>query len=158
MERRLEWSAGGGGDGVGAGRGGDEGEDANDIQVEMVEIVEKEAVITSLSTQIEEQRQLRLQDAKKVEAKAAKIKEWVTNKLKELEDQNAHLREQNAKCNVQLELLRGRLAHISSMHPDKDRDTEVRWFSVTTCFLCLSLILVLNVLVSNSSSFFTNLS
>lgn len=30
------------------------------------------------------QRQLRLQDAKKVEAKAAKIKEWVTNKLKEV--------------------------------------------------------------------------
>ncbi|XP_066982425.1 uncharacterized protein CG43867 isoform X7 [Macrobrachium rosenbergii] len=81
MERRLEWSAGGGGDGGGgAGRGGEEAEDSNDIQVEMVE---KEAVITSLSSQIEEQRQLRLQDAKKVEAKAAKIKEWVTNKLKE---------------------------------------------------------------------------
>ncbi|XP_042227725.1 uncharacterized protein LOC121870050 [Homarus americanus] len=44
-----------------------------------------------------------------------------------LEDQNAHLREQNAKCNVQLELLRGRLAHLSTMHPDKDRDTERLW-------------------------------
>ncbi|XP_069939219.1 uncharacterized protein CG43867 [Cherax quadricarinatus] len=128
MERRLEWSAGGGGgsDGGGSSGGGrSEGvDDMDDLQVEMVE---KEAVITTLSTQVEEQRQLRLQDAKKVEAKAAKIKEWVTNKLKELEDQNAHLREQNAKCNVQLELLRGRLAHLSTMHTDKDRDTERLW-------------------------------
>ncbi|XP_069191623.1 uncharacterized protein CG43867 isoform X4 [Procambarus clarkii] len=125
MERRLEWSAGGGGsDGGGSTGGGDAGDDIDDLQVEMVE---KEAVITTLSTQVEEQRQLRLQDAKKVEAKAAKIKEWVTNKLKELEDQNAHLREQNAKCNVQLELLRGRLAHLSTMHTDKDRDTERIW-------------------------------
>nr|XP_053626917.1 pleckstrin homology domain-containing family H member 2-like [Cherax quadricarinatus] len=85
MERRLEWSAGGGGgsDGGGSSGGGrSEGvDDMDDLQVEMVE---KEAVITTLSTQVEEQRQLRLQDAKKVEAKAAKIKEWVTNKLKEV--------------------------------------------------------------------------
>jgi hypothetical protein len=33
------------------------------------------------------QRQLRLSDAKAVEAKAARIKDWVTNKLKELEEQ-----------------------------------------------------------------------
>lgn len=30
------------------------------------------------------------------------------------------LREQNAKCNVQLELLRGRLAQLSTMHTDQD--------------------------------------
>ena len=34
------------------------------------------------------QRQQRLADAKQVEAKAARIKDWVTNKLKELEEQN----------------------------------------------------------------------
>lgn len=69
---------------------------------------EKETVINKLETQVEEQvrnygprgwgvgagltgsrasllqRQLRLQDAKQVEAKAAKIKEWVTNKLREV--------------------------------------------------------------------------
>ncbi|PSN42246.1 hypothetical protein C0J52_24801 [Blattella germanica] len=44
----------------------------------------KETVINKLETQVEEQRQLRLQDAKQVEAKAAKIKEWVTNKLREV--------------------------------------------------------------------------
>lgn len=52
------------------------------------------------------QRQLRLQDTRQVEVKAARIKEWVTNKLRELEEQNQHLKEQNNKCNQQLELLR----------------------------------------------------
>ncbi|XP_050344169.1 uncharacterized protein CG43867 isoform X1 [Nymphalis io] len=66
--------------------------------------------ITRLEGQIEEQKQLRLQDAKQVEAKAARIKEWVTNKLKELEQQNQLLREQNDRCNQQLELLRNHIA------------------------------------------------
>ncbi|CAB3221202.1 unnamed protein product [Arctia plantaginis] len=65
--------------------------------------------ITRLEGQIEEQ-QLRLQDAKQVEAKAARIKEWVTNKLRELEQQNQLLREQNDRCNQQLELLRNHIA------------------------------------------------
>lgn len=60
------------------------------------------------------QRQLRLQDAKLVEAKAARIKEWVTNKLRDLEAQNQHLREQNHKCNQQLELLRKHMAQLSA--------------------------------------------
>ncbi|XP_060531938.1 uncharacterized protein CG43867 isoform X3 [Cylas formicarius] len=68
------------------------------------------AQIHRLEGEVEEQRQLRLQDARQVEAKAARIKEWVTNKLKELEQQNQHLREQNIKCNQQLELLRNHLA------------------------------------------------
>lgn len=66
--------------------------------------VEKE--ISQLEYQVEQQRLLRLKDAQQVEAKAAKIKEWVTNKLRELEQQNQLLREQNVKCNQQLELLR----------------------------------------------------
>ncbi|CAB3221198.1 unnamed protein product [Arctia plantaginis] len=66
--------------------------------------------ITRLEGQIEEQKQLRLQDAKQVEAKAARIKEWVTNKLRELEQQNQLLREQNDRCNQQLELLRNHIA------------------------------------------------
>ncbi|XP_050294781.1 uncharacterized protein CG43867 isoform X3 [Anthonomus grandis grandis] len=68
------------------------------------------AQIHRLEGEVEEQRQLRLQDARQVEAKAARIKEWVTNKLRELEQQNQHLREQNIKCNQQLELLRNHLA------------------------------------------------
>ncbi|XP_076257246.1 uncharacterized protein CG43867 isoform X9 [Rhynchophorus ferrugineus] len=68
------------------------------------------AQIHRLEGEVEEQRQLRLHDARQVEAKAARIKEWVTNKLRELEQQNQHLREQNIKCNQQLELLRNHLA------------------------------------------------
>lgn len=60
------------------------------------------------------QRQLRLADARQVEAKAARIKEWVTNKLRELEAQNQHLREQNHRCNQQLELLRRHMADLGT--------------------------------------------
>jgi pleckstrin homology domain-containing family H len=62
--------------------------------------------ISQLETKIEEQKQLRLQDARQVELKAARIKEWVTNKLRELEEANKLLREQNLKCNQQLDLLK----------------------------------------------------
>ncbi|XP_055545921.1 uncharacterized protein CG43867 isoform X5 [Wyeomyia smithii] len=72
--------------------------------------------ISQLETAVEEQKQLRLQDARQVGAKAAKIKEWVTNKLRELEEQNQLLREQNIKCNQQLELLRNHIATQSSRH------------------------------------------
>ncbi|XP_018797066.1 PREDICTED: uncharacterized protein CG43867 isoform X6 [Bactrocera latifrons] len=77
---------------------------------------EAEKTITSLEIQVEEQRQLRLHDARQVEAKAAKIKEWVTNKLRELEEQNQLLREQNVKCNQQLELLKNHIANQSNRH------------------------------------------
>lgn len=69
-------------------------------------VTDTEKTITSLRHQIEEQRLLRYQDARQVEVKAAKIKDWVTNKLKELEEQNQVLRTQNVKVNQQLELLR----------------------------------------------------
>jgi predicted nuclease with TOPRIM domain len=61
------------------------------------------------------QRSLRLADAKAVEAKAARIKDWVTNKLRELEEQNAHLKVQNAKANDQMELLRTRLEQLQEL-------------------------------------------
>ncbi|XP_038119888.1 uncharacterized protein CG43867 isoform X4 [Culex quinquefasciatus] len=77
---------------------------------------EPPAKIVQLETAVEEQKQLRLQDARQVGAKAAKIKEWVTNKLRELEEQNQLLREQNIKCNQQLELLRNHIATQSSRH------------------------------------------
>jgi len=79
------------------------------------EAAEKERVIRSLEGEVESQRQQRLSDAKQVEAKAARIKDWVTNKLKELEEQNAHLREQNIYCNHQMELLRVRLAQLQEL-------------------------------------------
>ncbi|XP_030378287.1 uncharacterized protein CG43867 [Scaptodrosophila lebanonensis] len=77
---------------------------------------EAEKTINSLEIQVEEQRQLRLHDARQIEAKAAKIKEWVNNKLRDLEEQNQLLREQNIKCNQQLELLKNHIANQSNRH------------------------------------------
>lgn len=56
---------------------------------------EKSQLISHLEQQLEEQKQSRLQDAKTVEEKAAKIKEWVMLKLSEFEVENAALRETN---------------------------------------------------------------
>uniref|UniRef100_A0A3Q3WEG2 Uncharacterized protein n=1 Tax=Mola mola TaxID=94237 RepID=A0A3Q3WEG2_MOLML len=47
-------------------------------------VQEKEDVIAQLEQQLEEQKHIRIQDAKSVEEKAAKIKEWVMLKLSEV--------------------------------------------------------------------------
>lgn len=52
---------------------------------------EKDLLISSLEREVAQQRQLRAQDARQVEAKALRIKDWVAHKLGELELQNAHL-------------------------------------------------------------------
>ncbi|KAL5277076.1 PLEKHH2 family protein [Megaselia abdita] len=70
--------------------------------------------VHQLELEIEQQKLLRLKDAKQVEEKAAKIKEWVCCKLKELEQQNLHLREQNLKCNQQLQILKTHIENQSS--------------------------------------------
>lgn len=86
------------------------------------------------------QRQLRLQDARQVEAKAARIKEWVTNKLRELEQQNQHLREQNNKCNQQLELLRNHITNIGLKPPVSSRSSTLSRFP--QIFTTVELILI----------------
>ncbi|XP_072247559.1 pleckstrin homology domain-containing family H member 2 [Leuresthes tenuis] len=63
---------------------------------------EKEDVIAHLEQQLEEQKQIRLQDAKTVEEKAAKIKEWVMLRLSEFELENAALRETNKQQEAQI--------------------------------------------------------
>ena len=73
-----------------------------------------EKLIRHLESEVEQQRQLRLADAKQVEAKAARIKDWVTNKLRELEEQNQHLKQQNQHCNRQMEMLRSRLEQLQT--------------------------------------------
>ncbi|XP_040906482.1 pleckstrin homology domain-containing family H member 2 [Toxotes jaculatrix] len=65
-------------------------------------VQEKEDVIAQLEQQLEEQKQNRLQDAKTVEEKAAKIKEWVMLKLSEFEVENAALRETNKQQEAQI--------------------------------------------------------
>ncbi|KAL0964359.1 hypothetical protein UPYG_G00322800 [Umbra pygmaea] len=66
---------------------------------------EKDDVISLLETQLEEQKQIRAQDAKTVEEKAAKIKEWVMLKLCEFEVENAALRETNIQQEAQIQEL-----------------------------------------------------
>lgn len=61
-----------------------------------------------------------------MEAKAARIKDWVTNKLRELEEQNQHLREQNDYCNEQMELLRTRLEKIQELGQECDKANSRR--------------------------------
>ncbi|KAM9803961.1 pleckstrin homology domain-containing family H member 2 [Neosynchiropus ocellatus] len=65
-------------------------------------VQERDDVIAKLEQQLEEQKQMRLQDAKTVEEKAAKIKEWVMVKLSEFEVENAALRETNKQQEVQI--------------------------------------------------------
>ncbi|EEB20222.1 conserved hypothetical protein [Pediculus humanus corporis] len=100
MERRGDWSI-----------------NSETTSNQSAEIPETQKVITKLETQVEEQKKLRLQEAKQVEAKAALIKEWVANKLRGLEEQNQQLREQNDRCNQQIELLRNHLEQLRHMKP-----------------------------------------
>ncbi|XP_045421246.1 LOW QUALITY PROTEIN: pleckstrin homology domain-containing family H member 1 [Lemur catta] len=58
----------------------------------------KDELISQLEAQLEEQKQMRAEEAKIVQEKAAKIKEWVTLKLAELEMENQHLK----SCNQRL--------------------------------------------------------
>ncbi|XP_023611618.1 LOW QUALITY PROTEIN: pleckstrin homology domain-containing family H member 1 [Myotis lucifugus] len=58
----------------------------------------KDERIGQLEAQLEKQKQMRAEEAKIVQEKAAKIKEWVTLKLAELEMENQHLK----SCNQRL--------------------------------------------------------
>ncbi|XP_016120407.1 pleckstrin homology domain-containing family H member 2-like, partial [Sinocyclocheilus grahami] len=70
---------------------------------------EKDEFIATLEQQLEEQKQNRIQDAKTVEEKAAKIKEWVMRKLNEFDIENASLREINQQQEAEMQDLRRRL-------------------------------------------------
>ena len=112
---------------------------------------DKDQLIRDLESEVEQQRQLRMADAKQVEAKAARIKDWVTNKLRELEEQNQHLRAQNAHCNDQMDLLKNRLEQLqainvannaagsSTTNTAKTKRSSVaevsRFFSISNCYL-----------------------
>uniref|UniRef100_A0A8C0AX65 Pleckstrin homology, MyTH4 and FERM domain containing H1 n=1 Tax=Buteo japonicus TaxID=224669 RepID=A0A8C0AX65_9AVES len=79
----------------------------------------KEALINRLETQLAKQKQLRTEEAKIVQEKAAKIKEWVTLKLRELELENYHLKNCNQRLTEQIEALQdtlqGKCVHLSSL-------------------------------------------
>ncbi|NXF08063.1 PKHH1 protein, partial [Smithornis capensis] len=79
----------------------------------------KEDLISRLETQLAKQKQLRTEEAKIVQEKAAKIKEWVTFKLRELELENYHLKNCNQKLMEQIEALQdtlqGKCSHLAFM-------------------------------------------
>ncbi|XP_042646888.1 pleckstrin homology domain-containing family H member 1 isoform X2 [Tyto alba] len=77
----------------------------------------KEDLINRLETQLEKQKQLRTEEAKIVQEKAAKIKEWVTFKLRELELENYHLKNCNQKLTEQIEALQDTLQDMTSIPP-----------------------------------------
>uniref|UniRef100_A0A8C2U1G7 Pleckstrin homology, MyTH4 and FERM domain containing H1 n=1 Tax=Coturnix japonica TaxID=93934 RepID=A0A8C2U1G7_COTJA len=80
----------------------------------------KEDVISRLETQLAKQKQLRTEEAKIIQEKAAKIKEWVTFKLKELELENYHLKNCNQRLTEQIEALQdalqGNCIHLFHSH------------------------------------------
>ncbi|XP_060476075.2 pleckstrin homology domain-containing family H member 1 isoform X6 [Panthera onca] len=69
----------------------------------------KDELISQLEAQLEKQKQMRAEEAKVVQEKAAKIKEWVTLKLAELEMENQHLRSSNQQLVEQVEALQDAL-------------------------------------------------
>uniref|UniRef100_A0A8B9VH52 Pleckstrin homology, MyTH4 and FERM domain containing H1 n=1 Tax=Anas zonorhyncha TaxID=75864 RepID=A0A8B9VH52_9AVES len=78
----------------------------------------KQDLINRLETQLAKQKQLRTEEAKIVQEKAAKIKEWVTFKLRELELENYHLKNCNQRLTEQIEALQdtlqGKCIHLHS--------------------------------------------
>ncbi|XP_067421523.1 pleckstrin homology domain-containing family H member 2 [Emydura macquarii macquarii] len=75
-------------------------------------VQEKDDIITNLEQQLEEQKQIRIQEAKIIEEKAAKIKEWVTGKLHELEVENQNLRLINQNQNEEMRTMQSKLQEI----------------------------------------------
>uniref|UniRef100_A0A452U8R5 Pleckstrin homology domain-containing family H member 2 n=1 Tax=Ursus maritimus TaxID=29073 RepID=A0A452U8R5_URSMA len=75
-------------------------------------IQEKDDIIQNLELQLEEQKQIRIQEAKIIEEKAAKIKEWVTLKLNELELENQNLRLINQNQTEEIRTIQSKLQEV----------------------------------------------
>ncbi|XP_054652692.1 pleckstrin homology domain-containing family H member 1 isoform X2 [Dunckerocampus dactyliophorus] len=73
------------------------------------QVQEKDAMIKRLEIQLEKQILARAQEAKIIEEKAAKIKDWVTVKLREMEQENQKLKQANLKQTEQIMLLQDKL-------------------------------------------------
>uniref|UniRef100_A0A3Q3KBI7 Pleckstrin homology, MyTH4 and FERM domain containing H1 n=1 Tax=Monopterus albus TaxID=43700 RepID=A0A3Q3KBI7_MONAL len=76
------------------------------------QVQEKDVVIKSLEMQLEKQILIRAQEAKMIEEKAAKIKDWVTFKLREMEQENQQLKITNLKQTEQIMLLQDKLQSL----------------------------------------------
>ncbi|XP_044087798.1 pleckstrin homology domain-containing family H member 1 [Neovison vison] len=95
----------------------------------------KDELISQLEAQLEKQKQMRAEEAKVVQEKAAKIKEWVTLKLGELEMENQHLKSSNQHLAEQVGALQdalealqmapsGKLLVAPQETPEQDSDAS----------------------------------
>ncbi|XP_068182982.1 pleckstrin homology domain-containing family H member 2 isoform X2 [Antennarius striatus] len=82
------------------------------------QLQEKNTIIAQLEQQLEDQKQTRLQDAKTVEEKAAKIKEWVMLKLSEFEQENADLRQTNKQQEARIGELQKKVQSLEQKRGD----------------------------------------
>ncbi|KAF7251575.1 Pleckstrin-likey domain-containing family H member 1, partial [Varanus komodoensis] len=78
-------------------------------------IQQKDELIKKLQTQLENQKQLRADEARIVQEKAAKIKEWVTEKLRELELENHYLKSCNQRLMDQIKALQEALQNLMTV-------------------------------------------
>ncbi|XP_048048265.1 pleckstrin homology domain-containing family H member 1 [Megalobrama amblycephala] len=79
------------------------------------QIQEKDMIIKRLEGQLEKQNLVRAQEAKIIEEKAAKIKDWVTFKLREMETENQQLKKANLKQAEQILILQDKLQTLLEM-------------------------------------------
>ncbi|NXC13015.1 PKHH1 protein, partial [Corythaeola cristata] len=104
----------------------------------------KEDLINRLETQLAKQKLLRTEEAKIVQEKAAKIKEWVTFKLRELELENYHLKNCNQRLTEQIEALQdslqGKCVHLalepSNHHKNGRQCSWVVFFTLSEINIC----------------------
>ncbi|XP_072121133.1 pleckstrin homology domain-containing family H member 1 isoform X2 [Mobula birostris] len=73
---------------------------------------EKDDMIQRLEQQLDKQNKLRGQEAKIIEEKAARIKEWVTLKLRELEFENYHLKVTSRKQAEEIQALQDKIQDL----------------------------------------------
>ncbi|XP_061752235.1 pleckstrin homology domain-containing family H member 1 isoform X2 [Nerophis ophidion] len=73
------------------------------------QVQEKDGVIKRLEVQLGKQVIVRAQEAKIIEEKATKIKDWVTMKLGEMEQENQQLKQVNMEQTEQIKLLQDKL-------------------------------------------------
>ncbi|XP_048660422.1 pleckstrin homology domain-containing family H member 2 isoform X5 [Marmota marmota marmota] len=85
---------------------------------------EKDDIIQNLELQFEEQKQIRIQEAKIIEEKAAKIKEWVTVKLNELELENQNLRLINQNQTEEIKALQSKLQEMEILEKSVDNPVQ----------------------------------
>lgn len=78
---------------------------------------EKDDMIQRLEQQLDKQNKLRGEEAKIIEEKAARIKEWVTLKLRELEFENFHLKVITRKQAEEIQALQNKIQDLQDKRP-----------------------------------------